>query len=514
MKDNEPTLGVHLLGTITTGMYSNPLDSIREYVQNGYDSIRTARREALLQPDEGTISISIDSDKNSLHILDNGMGLDPETAAVVLQDLGNSRKAESATGSGNNAGFRGIGRMAGMSYCDALRFETSDGKGKLTVVEFNAKKINQLTRAGQEPTTIAKAINDNCNIHDEIDNRKTHYTKVTLEGLKKDSPFLDREKLSAYLGKVAPVDYDPRDWRFIQKIRSIAKDAGGIESLSHIKLAIVGADGNILDDVRKPYKNKVPRTGNKTVSVNSIIPLPLMRGDSDGWWGWLAEHNWEGQLTDAGFAGLRIRMHNIAIGDHQIVRELFKTHNLSTWCFGEIYITDYKVTPNAQRNNFQESNEWDSIKEQISDDVKEITRKIRKASAERNARPSKMISQAHKRIREAKKEISTGIESRQAKNTLIEELKSQEKKIISTMNKRNRTEAEKRILQDANEALNETVEEIRSINRFRTDEAMAHLDKRTRRVVNRIYEVLKTELDEELFSEIQKKINNALKLGQ
>ena len=126
----EPSLGVHLLGTITKGMYSNPLHCIREYVQNAYDSIREARRQRLLGYDDGTVIIVVDTEARTLKIRDDGTGLDPEAAVVRLVDLGSSPKATSAEGSTVNAGFRGIGRMAGISYCDVLRFGTSDGKGR------------------------------------------------------------------------------------------------------------------------------------------------------------------------------------------------------------------------------------------------------------------------------------------------------------------------------------------------------------------------------------------------
>ena len=57
--NREPTLGVHLLETITRGMYSEPFHSIREYIQNAYDSIRRARRQGLISNEEGKILITI-----------------------------------------------------------------------------------------------------------------------------------------------------------------------------------------------------------------------------------------------------------------------------------------------------------------------------------------------------------------------------------------------------------------------------------------------------------------------
>ena len=113
---SSPTLGVHLLETVTRGMYSQPFHSVREYIQNAYDSIRKARRKGLLKPSEGEIKLYIDKDRRRLSIADNGAGLDPDEATVHLLDIGHSDKARTTEESAHNAGFRGIGRLARANF--------------------------------------------------------------------------------------------------------------------------------------------------------------------------------------------------------------------------------------------------------------------------------------------------------------------------------------------------------------------------------------------------------------
>ena len=194
----QPTLGVHLLETITRGMYNNPLHCVREYIQNAYDSIREARRKGILRPEEGTVIITIDPVNYSLRIRDNGTGMEPEAAAVRLVDLGNSAKATSPANSKVNAGFRGIGRMAGMSYCNALIFDTSDGQGKKVEIKFDAKTINRLTIPGQEPTTIVEAIENNHTINESSCADGEHYLEVVLQGTSKGLP-LPRHRKIGYI---------------------------------------------------------------------------------------------------------------------------------------------------------------------------------------------------------------------------------------------------------------------------------------------------------------------------
>ena len=88
--DRQPSLGVHLLETITRGMYSEPFHCIREYIQNAYDSIREARRNGLISADDGQILLTIDEMTRKLSIRDEGTGLSPESAAVHLLDIGKS----------------------------------------------------------------------------------------------------------------------------------------------------------------------------------------------------------------------------------------------------------------------------------------------------------------------------------------------------------------------------------------------------------------------------------------
>ena len=66
------------------------------------------------------INIVADSINNHIFIEDNGTGVESEQAASVLLNIGDSTKR-----SNNNRGFRGIGRLGGMSYCDKLVFSTS-----------------------------------------------------------------------------------------------------------------------------------------------------------------------------------------------------------------------------------------------------------------------------------------------------------------------------------------------------------------------------------------------------
>ena len=71
----EPYFGGFILETLTVGMYGEARNAIREYVQNGFDSIQRAKEIGVLAADEGHIQVTMAADKKSLTIRDDG--LDP-----------------------------------------------------------------------------------------------------------------------------------------------------------------------------------------------------------------------------------------------------------------------------------------------------------------------------------------------------------------------------------------------------------------------------------------------------
>nr|NHJ86816.1 hypothetical protein [Asgard group archaeon] len=119
MNNNTMKIGAFVLETLTTGMYTNPLDCLREYVQNSFDSIREAERGKYFKCGAGRITINIDEKNNKLSIHDNGVGVNNSNVLDNLINIGMSKKNFLS-----DAGFRGIGRLAGVAYCSKLIFRT------------------------------------------------------------------------------------------------------------------------------------------------------------------------------------------------------------------------------------------------------------------------------------------------------------------------------------------------------------------------------------------------------
>lgn len=107
---NNEYVGAGILNIITESLYDKPIVVFREYVQNSVDSI-------LKNNDSKDRKIKIWLENNDLFFLDNGGGIDAKSFHNEMLKIGSSSKVKS-----KNLGYKGIGRLSGIPYCDNLIF--------------------------------------------------------------------------------------------------------------------------------------------------------------------------------------------------------------------------------------------------------------------------------------------------------------------------------------------------------------------------------------------------------
>ena len=103
-------VGASILSIITESLYDNPIVVFREYVQNSVDSIFQTDN-----PKNREIRIWVDGD--NLYFLDNGIGIKPTSFYDEMVKIGASTKEKQ-----KNLGYKGIGRLSGVPYCEELTF--------------------------------------------------------------------------------------------------------------------------------------------------------------------------------------------------------------------------------------------------------------------------------------------------------------------------------------------------------------------------------------------------------
>ena len=199
------TIGKYTLESLTTGMYIDPLILFREYIQNSSDAIDDAINKGIITKEESRIDINLDKVNRQIEIIDNGTGISIDRAFKILTDIGNSQKRFT-----NNKGFRGIGRLGGLSYCDTLVFETTfKGEDKKTILSFDSLKLNELLIPGKyEEYGMGDVIDEITTLEVMDEELDKHYFKVILKNVSKRLNLLNEEKVVNYIEETAPLPFD------------------------------------------------------------------------------------------------------------------------------------------------------------------------------------------------------------------------------------------------------------------------------------------------------------------
>jgi hypothetical protein len=380
-------IGSFFLETLTTGMYENPFHCIREYIQNSYDAIHDAISSGLLNEGEGQVSIGLSGTGKSLSlsIRDNGTGLPLASAYRTLVALGASRKSPT-----RHAGFRGIGRLAGIAYCSTLKFTTkARGESEGTILEFDCGLIRNHLKPGGEPQDVRRVILSAVFTEPFAARAEENYTTVEMAGLTGlGVEFASLEKLQPYLSQVCPVEYADK-FDFADRIRALA--AGYGDTIRVVSVETKQKRERV--PVYKPYKNSAAVGGpKKRASVSTLFDIETFTSKELGWYGWIGKSNFPGEITDETVSGVRFRMKNIQIGSSRLIEEIAQEltdsgteRRLQRWAVGEIFITNTQIVPNARRDGFEDNQAWRDVRADIKEKVaRRVVKLIRTASDSRS----------------------------------------------------------------------------------------------------------------------------------
>lgn len=378
-------VGSFFLETLTTGMYENPLDCVREYVQNGFDAIQDAVSQNMVRAEDGEILISIGGTGRapSLTIRDNGTGIPAEKAYSTLVSLGASRKTPA-----RHAGFRGIGRLAGVAYCTTLRFKTKAvGEPVATIVEWDCGRVRSYFSPGADAVDVREVVRSSVKTRTVAEPEAAHFTEVELIHLVNlGEEFVDINNLQPYLRQVCPVEYAD-NFEHADQVRNLALGYGA--KLPVIRVSLQQRRERIA--IYKPLKQSYP-TSKKNVS-STLTHLETFSRKDHGWFGWIGVSNFPGEIVDDTAAGVRFRVKNIQVGDAGIIMGLAEQltpsgseRRLQRWAVGEIFISSTEVVPNARRDGFEDSAAWRAIQNDIKEQVvKRVIKLSRNGSSLRSA---------------------------------------------------------------------------------------------------------------------------------
>lgn len=495
MVSDNVQVGKYTLESLTTGMYSDPKIVYREYIQNSVDSLENALSLGLLEPQSMRIDIIVNEEDAYISIKDNGTGISAEAAVSTLMNVGSSKKRNA-----NNRGFRGIGRLGGMSYCDTLVFTTSSEKEtKKTIVSFDCKRLRKLLVPGEhEDMSLATVLEEITTVEVLTEKAEKHYLIVEMKGVNGFSDLLDIEAVKSYISQVAPLPYQSRHFIYTTQLKEyLANNGYSIEEFP----IFVGENEADLEPVYKPNKSRFRSDRGKKIvdEITSMSYFNVTINDELYALGWYGNCGWHGFLSDKELSGLRVRKGNILIGDSKTMNAIFKEARFNGWTQGEIFIVTDKLIPNARRDDFEQNDAYYKLIDKLSNEVGlEITRTIREASLTRNNPNAKALREVEKRIGEASDAVAEGFNSTVDKEKLISTL-TESATSLNNLRVSNDLSPKKQELQGKIEA---AIEEVTASKNFKINQINSGIDKKSKQVLKVVSDILSRKLAKVLVDEI------------
>lgn len=497
------SIGKFTLESLTTGMYSDARIVFREYIQNSVDALEEAVRSGVLEPSSMRIDITIDELNQYIAVRDNGIGIHESMVLHTLLSVGNSSKRHS-----KNRGFRGIGRLGGMSYCDTLKFTTTaEGDSSLTTIIFDCKKLREmLVPDSHEEYDLAAVLSEITKVEHATTSPEKHCFIVEMIGVDPLAGILDIEDIEDYISQVAPLPYRSRVFPRVSEIHEYANRFNyQIEEFP----VFLGKNDSDLEPLYKPNRNHFHSDRNKR-KPDEILDVKYFSVDLDNTpcaFGWYAVGNWFGMLSESNLSGLRVRKGNILIGDSKTLNPIFKEPRFNGWVQGEVFILSENLIPNARRDDFERNETYFAFIDKMATTVgQEISSLIREASKRRNDPSGKALKAVQKKISEAEKIVAEGFNSSVDKENTLEELGKAEIALRSTPVSSERKEMKNELIQK----ITATQAKVATSNNYKINQVNSSLDRKSRKVIETISNILSKKLSKILVDEIMDEIIAAL----
>jgi hypothetical protein len=364
-EDSEELFYAAAVQILSEDLYPRKLEIIREYIQNASDALDDWLKISDLIPTDRTdpqIKVSIQG--KSLLIFDNGIGMTEEDIPKLKRIAYSEKKV------GEEAGYKGIGRLAGIAVADKLKITTTSyGDPKLHHFEFRAadlrQDISEKKRQGKNEPASPVIKRHTSTWWTDID-PADHYTLVEIRNIKDScDELLDPDVLSEYIGDIGPVDFSP-DFEHGSLISDNLRIF--VPDYSPKTIYLSRPDGKKVR-VCKPYNNAMKVATPQFLDVRDPDNAAELLA-----YCWYTSNAEEilGKMRATGkifsvpgekvedrrrFAGLVYKLFGFSIGDRSLPeRTLWTTARArALWFTGEIHIVDKNVQPTTSRSDFIEN---------------------------------------------------------------------------------------------------------------------------------------------------------------
>ena len=342
MKVTRQDIGGELISIITKGMYSDPRDALREYVQNGVDA------------NAENITLKIRFDR--LIISDDGHGMDK----VVMRRA--IRVGISDKNPGKYVGFMGIGLYSSFHLCDTLTI-ISKVQGELpNKLVFRFKEMRDYLDDQKESriiaaNTIQQQIDLQTLLEKNIDfitlkeeEFKSIGTRIELGGIESNfyKSLSKFDEISEYLESVVPLPFSKEFSHGIEIQNYIDKVCK--KHKTPFRLVNLFIDINSIErQLFRPYKDsdfKVP-----------LSPQYYELKSNEGFLGiaWGCLNSERTTIPNIKVRGFNIKKQGFTIGKRTDLIPYFVRPTFFNRYVGEFIVLHPKLLPNGPRSDFEYS---------------------------------------------------------------------------------------------------------------------------------------------------------------
>lgn len=327
-------IGGEILPILTTGLYRNKLDTLREYVQNAIDA-RSKHIELVIDPD-------------TIMVADDGIGMTFDEARKAIR-LGISEKSPL-----ENVGFRGIGIYSAFNLCDALDIYTrASGEPDCYIIHLDFKKIRGALLQDQErkkqgkPSSLylEKLLEEAVYVDVDKDDTVTeHGTKAIMSGLLGDAyqELNIWDRVVGYLQDVVPLPFRA-DFKYAPAIME------KFEKEDYRVVPLTLQIGSRRSAIFRPYYDGMFAHGGEHPPAFFEISADRQRFG----FAWACINDARQVLKDTKLRGLLIKKYGFSISSRSFLEPYFPRPIFNRRVTGEIIIKHKDLLPNAARSDFE-----------------------------------------------------------------------------------------------------------------------------------------------------------------
>lgn len=511
-----PVIGKDVIESLTIGMYEDSRFIFREYIQNSADQIDEAVREGLLEKQQGEIHIIIDAEERKITIEDNATGIELLKVQPILQNIAQSTKQR-----GVDKGFRGIGRLGGLAYCESLVFETSFFNEPVkSFLRWDAALLKDIINNRKDKEDAISVIKQVTELSTQKENPESHYFKVILENVTNDD-ILDKREVEKYLSMVAPL---PFPTKFIFKSKIFDNLDTNTTLVDEYKIYINS------EQLFKGYSTYIYKGDeNDKKKEDEVIDVVFFKEyASDGkllYWGWHSISEKNQSLNQINYSrGFRLRKSNIQIGDEFTLLKLQRDRRFHFYFFGEIHASHPDLIPNSRRDYFTENTIFFEFEQKLKNFFHTNIYKLCYTASEINSSVKK-IDDLKIFEEEYKQKRSNGFTDKNEHQEFIDKFEKKKREALKAIKRIEKIEQDvstdetspvRKILIRIGQTNNNVVDGIKididkdSKPNFRTDK-LSCLNKEQRKLVSKIFSIIRNVLEPNIAENVITKIEEELR---